>query len=140
MNACEENRLFSTDASGSAPEERVALRTIIALVHPLCRGEGKSRIPDIAADIIAPAQQCDDDQKLEVERLCRLFSMVLEYLGNTVLSALATYLASFESACTLKRFLESVEQLTDALSDAYDASVLEAFRLQLFKGLYDEPF
>jgi len=140
MNGCEETRLFSPDASEPEPERWVALRTLIALVHPLCRGEGTAKIPDITEDILIPAQQSDHEEKLEVDRLCRLFSLVLEYLGNAVLSALATYFASFESACTLKGFLESIEQLADALSDAYDASILDAFRLQLFKGLYDEPF
>ncbi|MHC4435277.1 MAG: hypothetical protein ACYTBS_25870, partial [Planctomycetota bacterium] len=94
----------------------------------------------IAEDILTPAQRCNDDEKLEVERLCTLFSLVLEYLGHAVLSALAGYLASFESAYVFKRFLESVEQLTDTLSDAYDASILDVFLTRLKKGLYDEPF
>lgn len=140
MNVCEEPHWFDEDASPPASDERITLRAFIAIVYPLCRGDDTMRNPNIVEDILTPAQRCNDDEKLEVERLCTLFSLVLEYLGHAVLSALATYLASFESACVLKRFLEAVEQLTDTLSDAYDASILEAFRVQLKKGLYDEPF
>jgi hypothetical protein len=140
MNVCEEEHWFDDDASPPAPDERITLRALIAIVYPLCRSDETTRHPDIAEDILTPAQRCGDNEKLEVERLCTLFSFVLEYLGHAVLSALANYLASFESACVLKRFLESVEQLTDTLSDAYDASILEAFHVQLKKGLCDEPF
>lgn len=140
MNVCEEPHWFDDDASPPADVERMTLRTLIAIVSPLCRGDETARNPDIAEDILTPAQRCNHDEKLEVERLCRVFALVLEHLGHAVLSALADYLASFESACVLKRFLESVEQLTDTLSDAYDASILDMFLIRLKKELYDEPF
>jgi len=140
MNVCEEEHWFDDDASPPAPDERITLHTLIAIVYPLCRGDETTRHPDIAEDILTPARRCNDDEKLEVERLCTLFALVLEYLGHAVFSALANYLVSFESACVLKRFLESVEQLADTLSDAYDASMLDSFLIELKKGLYDEPF
>ena len=140
MNASEKNRLFAAGTSEAAPDEAITLRELLALVHPLCRGERTTTIPDIAGDIIAPAGQCDDDEHLELQRLCTVFSLVLQYLGSVILSDLAEYLASFDSAHTLKRFLRSVNELSDTLSHVYEASILDAFSRTLTQELIDEPF
>jgi hypothetical protein len=132
MNDCEEHRLFA--------DEVITLRELLALVHPLCRNQATRTIPDLAEDILAPAQQCDDTEQLELTRLCSVFSLVLEYLARAVLCDLAEYLAGFESARTLKRFLTSVTELSSTLSDAYEESVLDAFACTLSRELVDEPF
>jgi hypothetical protein len=132
MNACEEQRLFA--------DEVITLRELLALVHPLCRTGGTTTIPDLGEDILVPAQQCDDQKLLELTRLCSVFSLVLEYLARAVLSDLAEYLSGSHSAATLKRFLASVTELSDTLSDAYEESVLDAFACTLSRELVDEPF
>jgi len=132
MNTCEEQRLFA--------DEEISLNELLAVVHPLCRNGGTTTIPDLAEQILAPAQQCDDQQQLELTRLCTVFSLVLEYLARAVLSDLAEYLSGSQSAHTLKRFLASVTELSDTLSDAYEGSVLDAFACTLTRELLDEPF
>jgi len=132
MNACDENRLFA--------DEEISLRELLAVVRPLCRNGGTTTISDIGRQILAPAQQCDDQQQLELTRLCTVFSLVLAFLARAVLSDLADYLAGFHSAHTLKRFLASVTELSDTLSDAYEESILDAFASTLTRELIDEPF
>jgi hypothetical protein len=139
-NVSEENQLFAADAPGVTPDEVISLRELLALVHPLCRNEEGTTIPDIAEDIIAPAQQCDDDAQRELEQLCTVFSLVLDHLGGAILSGLAEYLAIYESAHTLKRFLRSVKELSDTLSASYETSILDAFARTLTRELIDEPF
>lgn len=132
MNACDENRLFA--------DEEISLRELLAVVRPLCRNGGTTTIPDIGRQILAPARQCDDQQQLELTRLCTVFSLVLEYLARAVLSDLADSLAGVHSAATLKRFLASVAELSETLSDAYEESILDAFACTLTRELIDEPF
>mgnify|MGYP001134257934 CR=1 FL=1 len=140
MDVNSENDRFAEGASTSTAAERLSLDSMIAMVHPLCRGEGNRSSPDIAADIMEPAALCDRNGRLEVERLCAMFSFVLEYLGNTILSAIAAYFSTRESAHAIKCFVESTESLADTLTEAYDASVIEAFALRLREGLSNEPF
>jgi hypothetical protein len=132
MNACDEERLFA--------DEEISLRELLAVVRPLCRNGGTTTIPDLGRQILAPARQCDDQQQRELTRLCTVFSLVLEYLARAVLSDLAEYLVSFQSAHTLKRFLASVTELSDTLSDTYEESILDAFACTLTRELIDEPF
>lgn len=132
MSDCEEHRLLA--------DEVITLRELLALLHPLCRNQATRTIPDLAEDILAPARQCDDSEQVELTRLCGVFSLVLEYLARAILSDLAEYLVSFESAHTLKRFLASVAELSNTLSDAYEESILDAFASILTRELVDEPF
>lgn len=133
MNVAEEIGLFAAD-------EPISLRELIALVHPLCRGETTSTIPDLAEEIIAPARQCDDEEQRALTRLCTVYSLVLEYLARAVLSGLAEYLMSFDSTHTLKRLLRSVAELSETLSAAYETSILDAFTRIVSRELIDEPF
>lgn len=133
MNVVEEIGLFGAD-------EPITVGELIELVHPLCRGESSSTIPDLTEEIIAPARQCDVDEQLALTRLCTVYALILEYLAHTVLSGLADYLISFDSTYLLKRLLRSVDELSDTLSAAYETSILDAFTGIVSRELLDEPF
>lgn len=133
MNVSEEIGLFAAD-------EPISLHELITLVHPLCRSETTSTIPDLADEIIAPAQQCDDEEQLALSRLCTVYALILEYLARAVLSGLAEYLISFDSTHTLKRLLSTVAELSHTLSAAYETSILDAFTGIVARELIDEPF
>jgi hypothetical protein len=69
-----------------------------------------------------------------------VYTLILEYFAQAVLSGLAEYLMSFDSTHTLKRLLRSVEELSDTLSAAYETSILDAFAGIVSRELTDEPF
>ena len=138
MDSCVEERLSPEDDSGSMPEAERTVRGMIELVRPLVRSGSNPAVLDIFEDIVLPLQQRGWCEQLEIERLCAVLSVVLEQVGNTILTTLAAYLPTLEAEYTLKHFIGAMEQLADSLSSAYDTSLIEAFRIGLLKGFADE--
>ena len=140
MNSLKEKRFSHEDDSVPMPDAEESLRAMIGLVYPLIRGGTKPAVVDISQDIMLPAEQCRWSEQLEIEQLCEVFSVVLEQVGNSILTTLATYLQTREAEYTLKHLIVSMEHLADSLNSAYDTSLIEAFRIGLLKGFDDEPF
>jgi hypothetical protein len=140
MGSCVEKRLSGEDESESKPDAERSVHAMIELVRPLVRGGTTPAVLDLFEDIVLPAQQSGWSEQLEIERLCAVFSMILEQVGNSILGTLATYLATVEGEHTLKHFISAMEHLADTLVEAYDTSLIEAFRIGLSKGFCDEPF
>lgn len=140
MDSYGERRNTAEDDSGSMPEAERTVRAMIELVRPLVRSGSKPAVLDIFEDIVLPVQQRGWSEQVEIERLCAVFSVVLEQVGNTILTTLAAYLPTLEAEFTLKHFIGAMEQLADSLLEAYDTSLIEAFRIGLLKGFADESF
>jgi hypothetical protein len=140
MDSCVEKRLSDEDESESKPDAERSVRAMIELVRPLVRGGTTPLVLDLFEDIVLPAQQSGWSEQLEIERLCAILSMVLEQVGNSILGALATYLATAEGEHTLKHFISAMEHLADTIAEVYDTSLIEAFRIGLCKGFCDESF
>jgi hypothetical protein len=135
-----EQRLSCEDQPKSMSDVKASVRTMIEVVRPLVRGGSNPVALDIFEDIVLPAQQCRWSEQLEIEQLCAVFSLVLEQVGNSILTTLATYLPTCAAEHTLKHFIDSMENLVDQLECAYDTSLIEAFRIGLLKGFDDEQF
>ncbi len=95
---------------------------------------------DIAGEIMVPAEHSGCRERAELEKLCAVFSVVLEQVGNTILTTLAMYLATLDDENTLEHFINAIERIAGALPEAYDTSLIEAFHIGLLKGFYDEQF
>ena len=128
------------DESESKLDAERSVREMIELVRPLVRGGINPSVLDLFEDIVLPAQQSGWSEQLDIDRLCAIFSMVLEQMGNSILGTLATYLATDEGEHTIKHFVSAMEHLADTLAEAYDTSLIEAFRIRLLKEFCDEPF
>ena len=131
---------FREGESGTMPETEGSVRAMIELVHPLVRSGRSPAAVDIAQDIMLPAEHSGWRERAELEKLCAVFSVVLEQLGNTILTTLAIYLATFDDENTLGHFINEMERIAGALPKAYDTSLIEAFRIGLLKSFYDEQF
>lgn len=140
MDSRVEKRLSGEDESESMPDAERRVRAMIELVRPLVRSGTNPEVLDLFEDIVLPAQQSVWSEQLEIEGLCAILSMVLEQVGNAILGALATYLATAEGEHTLKHFISAMEHLADTLAKAYETSLIEAFRIGLCKGFCDESF
>ena len=140
MDVSVEERLSPEDEPESMSGAERTVRVMIELVRPLVISGSNPALLDIFEDIALPAQPRRWNEQLEIERLCEIFSFVLEQVGNSILTTLATYFPALEAERTLKHFLGAMEHLTDSLSSAYDTSLIEAFRIGLLKGFDDEPF
>ena len=140
MDVRVEERLSPEDEPESMSAAERTVCAMIDLVRPLVMSGSKPTLLDIFEDMVLPAQQHGRSEQLELERLCEVLSVVLEQVGNTILTTLAAYLPTFEAEHTLKHFIGAMEQLADSLSSAYDTSLIEAFRIGLLKGFADEPF
>jgi hypothetical protein len=140
MDSRVEKRLSGEDEPESMPGAERRVRAMIELVRPLVCGGTNPVVLDLFEDIVLPAQQSGWSEQLEIERLCAIFSMVLEQVGNAILGTLTTYLATVESEHTLKHFISAMEHLAGALAEAYDTSLIEAFRIGLCEGFCNEPF
>ena len=66
--------------------------------------------------------------------------MVLDRVGTTVLTTLATYLRSYEPEQTLTHFFGGMEKLANLIASAYGTSLIEAFRMGLTEGDSHGPF
>jgi hypothetical protein len=134
------DRLFGVGESGSMPGTEGSVRAMIELVYPLVRCGHSPVAVDIAQEIMVPAEHSECHERAELEKLCAVFSVVLEQLGNTILTTLAMYLATLDDENTLDHFINAVERIAGALPEAYDTSLIEAFHIGLLKGFYDEEF
>ena len=139
MDSSVEKRLFREGESGSVPDAEGSVRAMIELVYPLVRC-GHSPAVDIAQEIMVPVEHSGCGERAELEKLCAVFSVVLEQLGNTILTTLAIYLATLDDENTLGHFINAMERIAGALPEAYDTSLIETFRIGLLKGFYDERF
>ena len=140
MDSSVEKRRFGVGESGSMPGAEGSVRAMIELVHPLVRsGHGLVAV-DIAGEIMEPAEHSGCHERTELEKLCAVFSVVLEQLGNTILTTLAMYLATLDDENTTEHFINEIERIAGALPEAYDTSLIETFRIRLLKGFYDEQF
>ena len=140
MDSSVEKRRFGEDESGSMPETEGSVRAMIELVYPLVRCGHCPATVDIAQEIMLPAEHSGCHERAELEKLCAVFSVVLEQLGNTILATLAIYLATLDDENTLEHFINEIERIARALPEAYDTSLIETFRIRLLKGFYDEQF
>ena len=140
MDSCVEKRLSHEDVSELMPDTEKTVRVMIELVHPLVRNGRSLAGVDIAEEIMLPAEHSGWRTRAELEKLCAVFSVVLEQLGNTILTTLAIYLATLDDENTLSYFVNAVDRIAGALPKAYDTSLIEAFRIGLLKGFYDEQF
>jgi hypothetical protein len=122
------------------PETERGVRAMVELVHPLVRCGHVPPAVDIAQEIIVPAEHSVRCEQVELEKLCAVFSVVLEQVGNTILTTLAIYLATFDDENTIDHFINAMERMVGALPEAYDTSLIETFRIGLLKGFYDEQF
>ena len=76
----------------------------------------------------------------DLENLCEVFRVVLDQVGRTILSTLATYVSSFDPEDALLRFLGDFELLVNRLISAHCTSIIDAFRIGFTDELHDEPF
>lgn len=143
MDSCVENRErggFPEDGSGPVRNDGSSLRAMIDLVYPLVRHGHTPMGVDISSDILLPAGQCGWSEQLELEKLCAVFSVVLDRVGNTVLTTIATYLNNCEPEQILAHFFGGMEKLANMIACAYGTSLIEAFRIGLTEGVDHEPF
>ncbi len=140
MDVSVEERQSPEEEPESMSDAERTVRVMIELVRPLVLSGSKPELIDIFEDFALPVQQYRWSEQLEIERLCEIFSFVLEQVGNSILTTLATYFPTLEAEHALKHFVGAMEHLTDSLSSAYDTSLIEAFRIGLLKGFDDEPF
>ncbi|MEE1550297.1 MAG: hypothetical protein V1244_01585 [Nitrospinaceae bacterium] len=140
MNVSVEERLSPEEEPSTMSSAERTVRAMVELVLPLVISGSKPTLLDIFEDIALPTQQLRWNEQLEIERLCEIFTFVLEQVGNSILTTLASYFPALESEHTLKHFVSAMEHLADSLSSAYDTSLIEAFRIGLLKGFDDEPF
>ena len=137
MDVGVEERFPAEGESESMPDTDGSVRAMIELVYPLVRSPASV---DIAEEIMLPAEHSGWRERAELEKLCAVFLVVLEQLGNTILTTLTIYLATLDDENTLDYFIKAVERIAGALPKAYDTSLIEAFRIGLLKGFADEPF
>ena len=89
MDSSVEKRLSGEGESASVPETEGSVRAMIELVYPLVRDGRSAAAVDIAQEIMLPAEHSGWRERAELEKLCAAFSVVLEQLGNTILTTLA---------------------------------------------------
>ena len=140
MDVSVKERLSPEEEPESMSGAERTVHAMIELVRPLVLSGSKPTLLDIFEGMALTAQQYQWSEQLEIERLCEIFSFVLEQVGNSILTTLAAYLPALEAEHTLKHFISAMEHLADSLSSAYDTSLIEAFRIGLLKGFDDEPF
>jgi len=135
-----EKRLSREGECASVPEAERSVRAMIELVYPLVRNGRSVATVDIAEEIILPTEHSGWRERAELEKLCAVFSVVLEQLGNTILTTLAIYLATLDAENTLEHFIDAMGRIAAALPKAYDTSLIEAFHIGLLNGFADESF
>jgi hypothetical protein len=135
-----EKRLSREDEPESMLGAEASVRAMIELVHPLVRDGHKPTELDIATDIMLPVEHCRWRERDEIEKLCAVFSVMLEQLGNAILATLAIYLATLDDENTLSYFVDAIKQMSTAVPKAYDTSLIEAFRIGLLREFYYELF
>ncbi len=140
MDSSVEKRLSREGESGSVPDAEGSVRAMIDLVYPLVRCGHSPAAVDIAQEIMVPVEHSGCSERAELEKLCAVFSVVLEQLGNTILTTLAIYLETLDDENTLEHFINAMERIAGALPEAYDTSLIETFRIGLLKEFYDEQF
>ncbi len=140
MDSSVEKRLSHEDEPGSMPETEGSVRAMIELVYPLIRCGHRPATVDIAGEIMVPAEHSGCHERAELEKLCAVFSVVLEQIANAILTTLAIYLATLDDENTLEHFISAIERIAGALPEAYETSLIETFRIGLLKGFYDESF
>jgi len=134
-------QLFAPEEKPEMPRrEEKALREIIALVRPLLWSRDKQAMVDIDREILLPAETCRWREHYDLENLCEVFRGVLEKIGSTMLSTLATYVSSFDVEDTLAHFFDEFDHLTTRLINARFTSIADAFRIGFTEGQCDEPF
>ncbi len=112
------------------------VRALVELAKALiCHQDGLPSV-HIEEQILTPAARCTSGERRELGRLCCVASMVLERTANAVLNMVAQYLAGVDDDGCLKGFSTSMEIIARALVDAYETSLLEAFRMGLQMELY----
>jgi len=131
---------FGTDGSPAALAGEESLRTIIELVHPLVRNGINPPEVDIEHDIMAPALESRHLEWHELEKLCEACSIILEQVGNTILTTLDTYLSTHEARHTLTYLIDAMEQLNLLLIRANTTSFFEAFYIGMLTEVDHEPF
>ena len=139
-NACADQMFTPAEDPGVPRKDEKALREIIALVHPLVRSGGKAANVDIARDILVPAETCRWSEHYDLEKLCEVFRVVLDHVGITILSTLATYLSSLDPEDTLSYFFDGFDQLATRMISAHTTSIIDAFRIGFTDVPFDEPF
>ena len=140
MDSCVDQLFAPEDKPEVTRREVKDLREIIALVHPLVRGGGKAANVDIGRDILVPAQTCQWSEYYDLVNLCEVFRILLDQVGITILSTLATYLSSFDPEETLSHFYDGFDHLAARMVNAHYTSIIDAFRIGFAEGLDDEPF
>ncbi len=140
MDLCGDQMFAPEDDPEVTWRDEKSLREIIALVQPLVRSEGKAVKVDIGRDILFPAETCRWSEHHDLENLCEVFRVVLDQVGRTILSTLATYMSSFDPEDTLSHFLDGIDQLVHRMISAYSTSIIDAFRIGFTEELDDEPF
>ena len=140
MDSCVNQMFAPEDGSGPARNAEISLRAMLDLVYPLIRHGHAPMSVNISEDILLPAERCEWSEQIELEKLCDVFSVVLDRVGTTVLTTLATYLNSYEPEQTLAHFFGGMEKLANLIMGAYGTSLIEAFRIGLTEGHDHEPF
>lgn len=112
------------------------VRALVQLARALIAGQESLPTVEIEEQILKPAERCTRAENRELARLCCVFSMVLERAAQAVLEAVAEYLVTADGDGCLRGFTTSMKIITQALVDAYETSLLEAFRMGLRMELY----
>lgn len=140
MDSCGEKEIFPEDSFGPVRNDRSGLRAMIEVVYPLIRHGETPMAVDISSDILLPAEQCGWNEQIELEKLCDVFSVVLDRVGTTVLTTLTEYLKKYDPEQTLTRLCDGIEKLAILIASAYGTSLIETFRMGLTEGGSHEPF
>ncbi len=140
MDSCVD-QMFAPEDKPKVPRKEVEdLREIIALVHPLLRSGGKPANVDIGRDILLPAETCQWSEHYDLATLCEVFRILLDQVGITILSTLATYLSSFDPEETISHFYDGFDHLAARMINAHCTSIIDAFRIGFAEGFDDESF
>jgi hypothetical protein len=138
--ACDEWDCYD-DEEQEIEELNESVEELLNLVRPLvCRRGGK---PESAVErnIVLGAHGLSDEGNDELDKVCWLFSMVLERTAKEVVDALSWYLSSQNGECALTRFAMAMERLSTMLIEAEESSRLNAFVGKVEELLYtDERF
>jgi len=133
--------MFAPEDKPEVPRKEVKdLREIIALVHPLVCTRGRAANVDIDRDILFPAETCKWSEHYDLVNLCEVFRFLLDQIGITILSTLATYLSNFDPEETLSHLYDGFDHLAARMVNAHYTSIIDAFRIGFAEGLDDEPF
>lgn len=140
MDSCVDQMSAPQDNPEMPRRDEKDLREIITLVQPLLSNRGKAAKVDIGREILVPAETCRWNEHYDLENLCEVFRVVLDQVGRTILSTLATYVSSFDPEDALLQFLGDFELLANRLISAQCTSIIDAFRIGFTDELHDEPF